>query len=162
MNRRTGYLLICGALLSGGLALATAYESKPCDLKTVEDGLYCEECEEVLEADSIEKKEYCADCYEDAIEDDEKPVKATKIKVCVKSTFQCPDCDDVSASAGTCPHCDVKLEKFVSKARVINACEECGKEYDKPGLCDEEDCMELKAKVVRTCEMSGTPPHGSE
>ena len=162
MTRLTGFLILCGTLLSGGIALAAVDQSKACDLKTVEDGLYCEDCEEILEGDAIEKKLYCAACYESATEAEETPEKATKIKVCVKSAFQCPDCSELSPSAGTCAECDVKLEKATVKARVIFACQECGTAADKEGLCDEEDCREMKAKVVRTCDQSGTFPHGHE
>jgi len=159
MKRVPGFLLLGGALLTGGLALATNLRTDACDLKTIEDGYYCEECEEVLAGDSLIKGEYCTYCYEDAVENERTPQKAKKIKVCVKTCYQCPDCEELFESAGKCEDCEVKLEKATIRARVLFACQECGKEFDKAGFCDEEDCKDMKAKVVRTCSLSGEFPH---
>ncbi|MFH0946687.1 MAG: hypothetical protein V2A76_15945 [Planctomycetota bacterium] len=159
MKKLYGPLLFGGLLLSGTLALAVDTGTDVCDMKTIEDGLYCAECDEVLDADSVTKNEYCSDCYETAMEAKEKPEKAQKVKVCVKTYFACPECFEESKAAGECPECKVKLEKAVDKALIVFACQECGKEYEKAGLCDEEDCMEMKAKVVQTCSKSGTFPH---
>lgn len=159
MKKLSGLLLLGGVLLTGTLAFATNEGNDACDLKTVEDGLYCPDCDEILEGDAIAKKEYCADCYEIAVSEEEKPQKATKVKVCVKTCYACPDCGEESRAAGDCPECEVELEKAVNKARVLFACEECGKEFEKAGKCDEEDCSEMKSKVVRTCASSGAFPH---
>lgn len=156
----THWFLAGATLLAAGLFPSeTAAPESRCDLKTVVEGLYCAECDEVLDGDSLEKKEYCADCHEEAVDAKKTPKKAKKVQICVKTAVVCPDCEEPGKQGDTCEACDVKFTKVEDRARILFACEECDKEFEKAGKCDEKECREAGAKAVRTCEGSGIAPH---
>lgn len=153
-------------LLGSGLlapAAAAIPAQDPCDLKKVENGLYCDECKKILEPDDIADQEYCKKCKDEAEEAGKEATKARKVKVCVKEFFACEQHpDETSREEGKCPTCSEELKKRTDKALVVYKCEECGTEGDKEGPCDQKDCKEKNKKVVATCSKSGTFPHVKE
>jgi hypothetical protein len=127
--------------------LATA---APCDLKKVQDGFYCKDCDQVIDEES------CAKCNAD--KDEMAKTKADKCQVCVKVYFECEKDQSHSWAAGKCK-CGADMVEKTDKARVIFACESCKKQGEKEGACDDAECAKAGKKVVRTCSKSGTYPH---
>jgi len=82
MRKRTAIL----AVLLGALSLpAGAQDKKVCDLKKVEEGLYCEACRKVLEPAELLEKVYCKKCSEGKKGADR--VKAVRALVCAKTYY---------------------------------------------------------------------------
>lgn len=133
-----------------------------CDMKQVEDGLYCPACDAILEEDEIMDKEFCKACAEEAKENGEKPKKAEKVKVCVKTYHACPSCGTAGKPGGKCEDCGEAFQPRTDRARIVFKCENCGKEGKEGEPCGEEDCKTMGAKIVRTCSKSGRFPHVKE
>lgn len=152
---KLGLGLLVAGLLAGSVSTAPAR----CALKKIENGLYCTECERLLEKDEVLKESFCKECSESAEMDGNPPVKASKVQVCVRTYYECQSCGDTSKTEKNCKECEAEREESTDRSRILFACENCGKEFQKEGSCDEEECKESKAKVVKTCEASGTFPH---
>lgn len=144
--------LFTGVMAAFVLA-AVAQDKSSCDLKQLEDGLYCEHCKAVLDGDAILDKEFCKKCSQDKPAD--KREKAKKVKVCVKTYYAC-SCGKTAGEAG---ECHGKMTQKVDRALVVYKCKGCGKQADKEGDCTEQKCNQAGAKIVAACSKSGTPPH---
>jgi len=122
----------------------------PCDLATVEDAIWCPKCKKTREKDQLEGDK-CKDCQ----------TPTEKLKVCVKKWI--PRC----GMHGQTPHLEncCKSKKCcvmeTSKSPIAYQCTGCGQMAREEGKIV-HDSKEHEKKVVRTCEASGTAPHGGE
>jgi hypothetical protein len=124
--------------------------SAPCDLATIEDAIWCPKCKKPREKEQLDGDK-CKDCQ----------TPTEKLKVCVKKWI--PRCGMHNQQ----PHleCCCKSKKCcipeILKSPLVFKCQGCGqtaREEDKIV----HDAKPHEKKVVRTCEASGTRPHGGE
>ena len=149
---RMSLALALACLLSLGVS-AQDGEKKPgapCDVATVEDAVWCPKCKKAREAAQLDG-EKCKECQ----------TATEKLKVCVKKWI--PRC----GMHGQTPHleCCCKSKKCcvleASKSPITFKCEGCGKTaHDEAKI--EHDAKAHEKKIVKTCEASGTQPHGGE
>jgi hypothetical protein len=122
----------------------------PCDVATVEDASWCAKCKKFREKEQLDG-EKCKEC-QTAVE---------KLKVCVKKWI--PRC----GMHGQSPHLEncCKSKKCcvfeTVRSPLAFKCEGCGKTAREEGKI-EHDAKAHDKKVVKTCELSGTQPHGGE
>ena len=142
--------LVC--VLSLGLSAQDAEKKPgaPCDAATIEDAVWCFKCKKPREKEQLDG-EKCKDCHSDT----------EKIKVCVKKWI--PRCGMHNQS----PHLESCCKsKFCCKFETIKSpltfkCEGCGKTARDEAKI-EHDAKVHEKKVSKTCEASGTQPHGGE
>jgi len=141
------------ALSAGAADLVQEGEKKPgaaCDLATVEDAAWCFKCKKPREAAQLDGDK-CKECM----------TPTEKIKVCVKKWI--PRC----GMHGQSPHLEncCKSKKCcvfeTSKLPVVFKCVACGQSAREEGKIA-HDAKEHDKKAVKTCEGSGTQPHGGE
>jgi hypothetical protein len=151
MTSRT--LALAWALALTAASAAQDAEKKPgapCDLATVEDAPWCPKCKKPREAAQLDG-EKCKDCQ----------TATEKLKVCVKKWI--PRCGMHSQS----PHLESCCKsKFCCKFETIKSpvafkCEGCGKTAHEEARI-EHDAKAHDKKAAKTCEASGTQPHGGE
>jgi hypothetical protein len=122
----------------------------PCDVATVEDAVWCPKCKKPREAAQLDG-EKCKECQ----------TATEKIKVCVKKWI--PRCGMHNQG----PHLDCCCKsKFCCKPETQKSplgfrCEGCGK-FAREEAKIEHDAKAHEKKVVKSCEASGTQPHGGE
>jgi hypothetical protein len=146
------WTLAFAGLLSLGLSAQDAEKKPgaPCDLASVEDAVWCSKCKKPREKEQLDG-EKCKDCQ----------TTTEKIKVCVKKWI--PRC----GMHGQEPHleCCCKSKKCcvpeTSKSPLVFRCEGCGKSAREEAKI-EHDPKAHDKKVLKTCEASGTRPHGGE
>ena len=63
------------------------------------------------------------------------------------------------AKAGKCADCEVQLKEVRSLALVTYRCPECGATQYKAGNCTDKECEHTGKPLVKSCELSGEPPH---
>ena len=140
-------------LLAAAFALAQGAEKKaglPCDLATVEDGSWCPKCKKVREKEQL-AEEKCKDCQ----------TAVDKVKLCVKKWVpRCGMHDQKPHLQGCCS------SKFCCKVETIKIpvtfkCEGCGEASRTEGAVSHKG-IEHEKKIVKTCEGSGSQPHGGE
>jgi hypothetical protein len=121
----------------------------PCDLAKIEDALWCSKCKKAREKDQI-VEEKCKVC--------QGPLD--KLKVCVKEWIprcgmhMAPHLDNCCKSKQCCKHEIVKVP-------VGFRCEGCGA-FALEEAKIAHDPKEHPPKAVRSCEGSGSAPHGGE
>ena len=122
----------------------------PCDAATVEDTVWCFKCKKPREAAQLDG-EKCKECQ----------TVTEKIKVCVKKWI--PRCGMHNQG----PHLECCCKsKFCCKPETIKSpltfrCEGCGQSArDEAKIAHAEKAHDKK--VVKSCEASGTQPHGGE
>lgn len=76
---------VAAAILGLGLIAAAQDSKKACDLKKVEEGLYCETCKKVLEPAEVLDKAFCKKCS--GGKTGEERIKAATGPVCVKTYY---------------------------------------------------------------------------
>jgi hypothetical protein len=121
-----------------------------CDLATVEDAVWCSKCKKPREKEQLEGTK-CKDCQ----------TETEKLKVCVKKWIprcgmheQKPHLENCCKSKKCCV-----LE--ASKSPVVYVCEGCGQSAREEAKIA-HDAKAHDKKSIRSCELSGTAPHGGE
>lgn len=121
---------------------------QPCDLKEVKQEPYCSICKTL--DPKVDDKGLCEGCG----------VTPLKVDVCIKVHFVCRGCDKKLAEDKACCG-DGGNEKVTTKARVVLRCEACGLAGKIEGDdCTAPECKVAGKKIRRTCDLSGTWPHG--
>ncbi|MBI2900358.1 MAG: hypothetical protein HYY17_09240 [Planctomycetes bacterium] len=149
--RTLGRLVSClaaGMLLAGFARQDRGGGMKPkdtsCDLSGAAKGAWCDECNAAAEKADVDKEgnHKCG----------KKPREAV---LCVKKYYS-PKChpEHVLKAGEKC--CGNKGEERLSKARVVVKCTDCQEIGDKEAA-HKEGCK--SKKVVKTCTLSGNPPH---
>jgi hypothetical protein len=147
-------LAALATFLLAGLAPAQEGEEKkpapPCDLAAVEDGFWCGKCKKVLEAEQL-SADKCKSC-------DSTP---EKIPVCVKKWI--PRCGMHDGNPHLEPCCKSKMccKAETLKNPVIYRCEGCGQSA-RTEAAIAHDAKAHDKNAIKTCEGSGTRPHGGE
>jgi hypothetical protein len=147
-------LKIAVALLCA-LACVSAQDTakKPgpaCDLATVEDAAWCAKCKKYREKEQLDGTK-CKECQ----------TETEKLKVCVKKWI--PRC----GMHGQTPHLEncCKSKKCcvmeTLRSPIVYVCEGCGQAAREEAKIA-HDAKTHEKKVVKSCELSGTPPHGGE
>ena len=146
--------LACALAAMGAAALTQDAEKKassiPCDLAAVEDVAWCSKCKKTREKEQLDG-EKCKECQ----------TATEKIKVCVKKWI--PRC----GMHGQTPHLEncCKSKKCcvfeTQKVPVVFKCMGCGQSSRDEGKIA-HDAKAHEMKIVKTCESSGTQPHGGE
>jgi len=126
---------------------------KKCDVAKAENRAYCKACAMWPAATEIEKGA-CKKCTE----------KVTQVLTCVKAAYKCRmhGESEVLHSKRCCkPEVKDCCAESITLARVEFACDACGQRglAEKEVKHSKEPC---DGKVARTCEKSGTFPHGGE
>lgn len=158
MLRLFGFISVLAVALA--LPLAKGAEGDKCDLKHVQSGLWCEHCKAILDNDTTLEGKFCMKCCKDKPANER--VEAKKVKVCVKTCYECAADGTHSWTPAKCDKCGKEMAKVVDKALVTFKCQGCGKEADKPGPCDNADCKAKKRMILESCAKSGTYPHVAE
>ena len=126
---------------------------KKCDAAKVESRAYCKGCEGFPGAADIDKGA-CKKCK----------TKVTDVPTCVKAAFKCRmHGDNEVLHSKRCCKPEVKdcCNEVTTLARVEYRCEACHqRSFVEKEIRHEKD--ECAGKIVRTCEKSGTFPHGGE
>lgn len=137
------------ALLTGTQGQEAAPQApRPCDLSTVEDGLWCPKCAKLREKDHLSGGA-CKDCG----------AAPEAVKVCVKKWI--PRCGMHEQG----PHLESCCKsKFCCKFETVRhsvlwTCRSCGREGRTPAGISHEG-KEHDPAPVQKCGGSGTPPHG--
>ena len=147
---KTALSLICALSLAVWAQEGEKKAPIPCDAATVEDAVWCPKCKKPRETAQLDG-EKCKDCQ----------TATEKIKVCVKKWI--PRC----GMHGQSPHLEncCKSKKCcvfeTSKLPVVFKCVACGQSAREEGKIA-HDAKEHDKKAVKTCEGSGTQPHGGE
>lgn len=145
-------LALAAALL--GIASAMPQEAakkgNPCDLATVEDAAWCSKCKKIREKEQLDG-EKCKECQ----------TATDKIKVCVKKWI--PSCGMHQQAPHTESCCKSKMCcKFQTiKAPLVFRCEGCGQSAREEKDV-KHDAKAHEQKLAKSCEASGTQPHGGE
>ena len=140
--------LLCA--LASISAQEAAKKGPPCDLATIEDATWCSKCKKPREKEQLDGTK-CKDCQ----------TETEKLKVCVKKWI--PRC----GMHGQTPHLEncCKSKKCcvfeASKSPIVYVCEGCGQSAREEGKIA-HDAKAHEKKAVRSCELSGTAPHGGE
>ena len=155
---------VIGAVLGLVLAAGVGYpqetpagkapaEPKKCDLSKVENRAYCLRCHEFPATADIEKGA-CKKCKS----------KVEQVSTCVKTAFPCKMHGDkeVLHSKRCCkPEVKTCCVETTLLSRIEFWCDACGQRGPT-----EKDVVHLRekceGKVAKTCELSGTFPHGGE
>jgi hypothetical protein len=124
--------------------------SNPCPLAKVEDGLWCGKCKKIREKEQLADGK-CKDCQSEP----------DKVKLCVIDWIprcgmhnQQPHLKDCCKSKFCCKH-------EINKSPVTFKCAGCGQaSRDEAKIA--HDGKEHEKRVVKSCEASGTQPHGGE
>ena len=131
----------------------TGSDAKKCDVSKVENRAFCKGCEAFPAETDIEKGA-CKKCK----------TKVQQVATCVKSAFRCRmHGDNEVLHSRRCCKPEVKdcCNEVVTLARVEYRCDACNQRGPS-----EKEVVHLKdkceGKVARTCEKSGTFPHGGE
>jgi len=136
-----GFSVLCIVGILWAAATAT-----DCDVAMVIKVPYCTSCKKILDTEDIvnNKHKTC----------EKKP---DKTDACVKSFYQCPSCKISSNTPGRCETCKKGYAQKPSYARVVYRCPKCRTADQQSGACGKAECKGTKR--VKSCEMSGTPPH---
>ncbi|HZL73155.1 MAG TPA: hypothetical protein VFC86_11875 [Planctomycetota bacterium] len=148
-----------GLVLAAGLshpqepAGSAGTPEKRCDAAKVENRAFCMGCEGFPAAADIEKGA-CKKCK----------TKVMDVPTCVKSAFKCRmHGDNEVLHSKRCCKPEVKdcCNEVTTLARVEYRCEACNQRgfVEKEVRHVKEGCA---GKIARTCEKSGTFPHGGE
>jgi hypothetical protein len=126
---------------------------RQCDLTRLENRVYCAMCQVYPEADQVEKDLHLK-CQ----------TKVETVPVCLKTAYQCKmHGDGMVLHARRCCPVGVKdccIDLTVA-SRVEYKCDTCLKRSPKEMQVVHVN-TKCPGKIVRTCEKSGTFPHGGE
>jgi hypothetical protein len=150
MRNLPAVLILLSALAPLGAQEGDKKAGPPCDLATVEDATWCSKCKKFREKEQLDG-EKCKDCQ----------TVTEKMQVCVKKWI--PRC----GMHGQTPHLEncCKSKKCcvmeTSRSPIVYKCIGCGQMAREEGKIV-HDPKEHDKKAIRTCEASGTAPHGGE
>lgn len=122
----------------------------PCDLAKVEEAIWCPKCKKAREKDQLDGDK-CKVCQ----------TATEKLQVCVKTWIARCGMHEQHPHAECCCKSKKCCVSEVNKSPVVFKCLGCGQMAREEGLIA-HDPKEHEKKVVRTCEASGTAPHGGE
>lgn len=128
-----------------------------CDMKTVQDSIYCEKCDKILERDDLLDIEFCKTCNDG--KDKKERTKATKVKVCCKKFYECEH------HGNTFSKCCGSTKEGSNKAVIQFSCEGCeATSFDQASVKhDNEKHKTNKSKKINAhCKKSGDFPHVNE
>ena len=127
-----------------------AKKGPACDLAAIEDAVWCAKCRKPREKEQLDGTK-CKDCQ----------TETEKLKVCVKKWIprcgmheQKPHLENCCKSKKCCV-----LE--ASKSPIVYTCEGCGQSAHAEDKIT-HDAKAHEKKAMRSCELSGTAPHGGE
>lgn len=150
MRTFVGTVALLGIAALGSSAQEAPLEKvKHCDMKKLEDMLWCSSC-----WDFITNKD------QHARNDLTKDHEVEKAKACVKKYWSCGKCEKDSAQPGKC--CDEPRRERTDRSRVVLRCDGCGMDGDRAGACDSLPCQKSRNKIRPMCDKSGTWPHGGD
>jgi hypothetical protein len=122
----------------------------PCDAATVQDAFWCGKCRKVRDKEQLAEGK-CKDCQ----------TAAEPVKVCVKDWIprcgmhnQEPHLKDCCRSKFCCKH-------EILKSPVVFRCAGCGASARAEADL-KHDGKEHEKRLLKSCEASGTRPHGGE
>jgi hypothetical protein len=139
--------------------LAAAPAGGPCDLKTTEPTDYCEKCERAVTKFAVEGGK-CTTCK----------TEVKKAELCVKKHYVCgcganaTCCEVDKFTPGNCK-CAKPLKETDDKCLVLYVCEGCGAKNALKDAIKHDEAKDKDAKkkgIKKTCEKSGSPPHGTK
>lgn len=142
--------LLAAAGLLPALPQEGAKKGSPCDAATIEDASWCPKCKKLREKEQLEG-EKCKECQ----------TPAEKVKACVKKWI--PSCGMHNQTPHLEPCCKSKMccKLQTVKSPVQFRCEGCGQSArDEKEI--KHDAKNHDPKAVKTCEATGTQPHGGE
>jgi hypothetical protein len=151
MNARAVFVALFA--LSMALPSVLPQEAKkgiPCDLAAVEEASWCAKCKKIREKEQVEADK-CKECQ----------TAVDKIKVCVKKWI--PSCGMHQQVPHLEPCCKSKMccKLQTIKSPLVFKCEGCGQAArDEKEI--KHDAKNHEQKIVKSCEGSGTQPHGGE
>ena len=142
--------------------LLAATLNEPCDLKHVEDALWCEACAAYLEPETTLDKKFCKKCNEGK-KKSERVEPKTK-RVCRKTWYECSEHPDQRAwsKSKKCPTCQKPMAAKTDRADLVFQCSGCTKTSDKEGPCPLVDCKNQNLSFKPACKKSGSHPHTKE
>jgi hypothetical protein len=121
-----------------------------CDLATIEDASWCPKCKKLREKEQL-ADDKCKEC--------QTPVE--KIKVCVKKWIPRCGMHNQEPHLECCCKSRMCCKLFTDKSPVVFKCEGCGQTARTEAEI-KHDSKAHDPKIVKTCEASGTRPHGGE
>ena len=174
------------------LVSAVLLQANVCDMKKVEDGVFCDTCKKVLLPAEVVDREFCKVCNGD--KKGEERTKGRKVKVCSRTYYTCPDfvlvCEGCRSTTTfpLCPKracreagaktrdprehtrgfaagkckCGKAFKAVVDKSLVMYLCTGCNDESEKNEPCTKPKCKKDKLKRQQFCSLSGTYPHCPE
>jgi len=122
----------------------------PCDAATIEDAAWCPKCKKFREAAQLEG-EKCKECQ----------VPTEKIKACVKKWIPRCGMHNQGPHLECCCKSKFCCKPETVKSAVVFKCEGCGQTAREEAKIA-HDAKPHEKKAVKTCEASGTQPHGGE
>ena len=132
------------------LPLLAQEESGSCDLKTLEEDLFCAKCVALLGKEGVDKDGSCRSCH----------LPPEKVQVCAKKYYYAACCKTKHAGPGEC--CGKAFIQKTSRARVIHVCRACGTEGPAGAVCTRDRCRSKGKPLERRCSRNGEFPHGGE
>lgn len=129
-----------------------------CDLKTVQEGIYCEKCDKILEKEDVLDREFCKRCNKG--KEKKERTKAAKVKVCFKKFCECDYHGKTFSSL-----CCGKGKVASSKSLIEFKCEGCdAAAYNDASIQhdNERHKTNKSKKIIRRCKKSGEFPHVNE
>ena len=146
--------LLAAAALACILGLsAPAQEAKkgnPCDTAAVEEGFWCSKCKKIREKEQVDADK-CKECQ----------TAVDKIKVCVKKWIPSCGMHQQTPHLESCCKSKMCCKLQTIKSPVVFRCEGCGQSAREEKDV-KHDAKTHEQKLVKSCEASGTQPHGGE
>jgi hypothetical protein len=92
---------------------------EPCDLKHVEDALWCETCSNYLDSTSTLDRKFCKKCNEGKKKNDRTEPKTRR--VCRKTWYDCADhpTERAWSKSKKCPTCSKPMKENVDRADLV-------------------------------------------
>ena len=125
-------------------------DGPPCDLATVEDAIWCPKCKKDREKEQLDGDK-CKVCM----------TVTEKLKVCVKKWIPRCGMHEQKPHLENCCKSKKCCVMVADKSPIVFKCLGCGQSARDEGKIA-HDAKDHEKKVVKTCEASGTQPHGGE
>lgn len=122
----------------------------PCDAATVEDATWCPKCRKAVAKEGLDGDK-CKVCM----------TVTEKVKVCVKNWIPRCGMHEQKPHLENCCKSKKCCVMTADKSPIIYKCTGCGQSAREESKIA-HDAKDHEKKVVRTCEASGTAPHGGE
>jgi hypothetical protein len=121
-----------------------------CDLATVEDASWCAKCKKFREKEQLDGAK-CKECQ----------TETEKLKVCVKKWIPRCGMHEQKPHLENCCKSKKCCVMETSRSPIVYVCEGCGQSAREEAKIA-HDAKAHEKKVVKSCELSGTAPHGGE